>query len=595
MNASQSGQRRRVLPRMALRQYGVLFATYLGSQCFSVACMVFLLVSSIVLELLGPQIIRAFIDDVQHNSAIQSLTTQAIFYLVVAIGGRLVSAGASYFSENVGWNATNQLRADLMYRCLKLDHSFHTAHTPGELLARVDGDVEILSHFFSQFVIRFLGCGLLVVGVLLLMARESIWFGIVMTAIFLLGNIILLYIQKIAITYYKLHLQTQAELSSFWGEVFTCLEDIASCGAVCYILRRYFRLQRQEDAAEMKRTAFWAAFEGAEVVLEALSLLITLILGALFFVQGQFTIATVVMLLLYTGQLLAYIYDMAEQLSSFQQAVASLERINEIYHTQSRVQDGPGVDFPVGALSVSFEDVSFAYEKGQPVLQDISFRLAAGEIMGLIGRTASGKTTLIRLLMRFYDPTCGSVFLGGQDLRQARLDDLRRRIGLVTQDVQLFRGTLRDNLTLFTESISDQRILQAIERLGITEWYRRLPQGLDTALSSDGGGLSAGEAQLLACIRVFLQDPQLIILDEATARLDPATEKILIRATRQLMAGRTALVIAHRLSTIERVDQVMVLAEGRMLEYAPRHMLAKDPASYYYKLLRLAHSEEMLP
>lgn len=163
--------------------------------------------------------------------------------------------------------------------------------------------------------------------------------------------------------------------------------------------------------------------------------------------QGRFTIATIVMLLLYTGQLLDHAYDITEQLSTFQQATASLERINEIYHTQPRVQDGPGVNFPAGALSVRFEHVSFAYENAQTVLHDITFQLAAGKVMGLIGRTGSGKTTLIRLLMRFYDPTSGSVFLGEQNLRQARLDNLRARIGLVTQEGHAGSATLSRHFT----------------------------------------------------------------------------------------------------------------------------------------------------
>lgn len=596
MNISKvfQARKRRAASRVTLRQYGMLFATYLGPQWFRVICMALLLTGSIILELLGPQIIRTFIDTVQSKSPASVLTFIALLYLGATIAGRLVSAGASYFSENTGWNATNRLRADLAHHCLNLDRSFHAAHTPGALLERVDSDVEILADFFSQFVIRILGSAFLMLGILALMARENIWFGAVMALYLLLSNIVLTHVQKVAISYYKLHLQAQTELSGFWGEVFSSLEDIASSGAARYILRRYFRLQRQEDAAELKRTAFWAGFENTGMALEALSLLAVLLLSALFFVQGRFTIATVVMLLLYTGQLLDHAYDITEQLSTFQQATASLERINEIYHTESRVQDGPGVNFPAGALSVRFEDVSFAYENAQTVLHDISFQLAAGKVMGLIGRTGSGKTTLIRLLMRFYDPTSGSVFLGEQNLRQARLDNLRARIGLVTQEVQLFRGTLRDNLTFFDESITDQRILQAIEQLGIGAWYERLAQGLNTELSSDGGGLSAGEAQLLACLRAFLHDPQLILLDEATSRLDPATERMLTQATRQLFAGRTALVIAHRLSTVEHTDHILVLAEGRVLEYGERKTLAGDPTSHYSKLLQLASTEETL-
>lgn len=229
--------------RVTLRQYGTLFVAYLGPQWFRVSCMVFFLVGSIVLELLGPQLIRAFIDTVQRNSSIQTLTGIALIYLIVALASRLVAACASYFSEDVGWNATNRLRADLVRHCLNLDRSFHTIYTPGELLERVDGNVETLANFFSQFVIRMIGSSLLMLGVLALLTWENFWLGALMSVYFLASNGILAYVQKRALVYYKLHLQAKAALSGFWGEVFTALEDIASSGAARFILSRYFHLQ----------------------------------------------------------------------------------------------------------------------------------------------------------------------------------------------------------------------------------------------------------------------------------------------------------------------------------------------------------------
>ncbi|GCE15592.1 ABC transporter ATP-binding protein [Tengunoibacter tsumagoiensis] len=590
----QSLKARNSPTRVTLQQYGTLFATYLGPQWPRVCFMALLLIGSIMLDLLGPQIIRAFIDTIQSNRSMQVLSIIALFYLGVALGSRLVAAFATYFSEDVGWNATNRLRADLTRHCLSLDRSFHAAHTPGELLERVDSNVETLAYFFSQFVIRILGSGILMLGILVLIACENIWFGAILGAYLIMSNIIFFYVQQRATSIYQLHWQAEAELSGFWGELFHGLEDIAASGAGRYIMRRYFHLQRRENSTEIKSIVFWAGFECTGLILDVLSLLIVLILSASLFVQDMISLGTLVLLLTYTTQLLNHALDIAEQLGSLQQATASIERINEIYHTQSCVQDGLGVTFPTGALALTFQGVSFSYEAEQTVLHDISFQLAAGEVVGLIGRTGSGKTTLMRLLMRFYDPTSGSVYLGGHDLRQAHLDDLRARIGLVTQEVQLFQGTLRDNLTFFADTIPDQRILEAIEQLGMSTWYERLPEGLDTELSSDGGGLSAGEAQLLACIRVFLQDPQLIILDEATSRLDPATEKALTQATQRLIAGRTALVIAHRLSTVEHVDHIMVLDDGRILEYNTRATLACDPTSYYSKLLRMTNPKEML-
>jgi ATP-binding cassette subfamily B protein len=211
-------------------------------------------------------------------------------------------------------------------------------------------------------------------------------------------------------------------------------------------------------------------------------------------------------------------------------------------------------------------------------------------VLGLVGRTGSGKSTLTRLIVRFYDPDQGAVRLGGVDLREVRLAELRHRVAFVTQEIQLFRATVRDNLTLFDRTIPDARIVEALERLGLGGWLRSLDGGLDTMLASGGGGVSAGEAQLLAFTRVFLRDPDVVILDEASSRLDPVTEARLERAIDILLAGRTAIVIAHRLATIERADEVLVMANGEIIEHGEREALAADPASQFAAMLRSGHT-----
>jgi ABC-type multidrug transport system fused ATPase/permease subunit len=240
-------------------------------------------------------------------------------------------------------------------------------------------------------------------------------------------------------------------------------------------------------------------------------------------------------------------------------------------------------------------DPSFVFRpSSDAVLQDVSFRLEPGTVLGLIGRTGSGKTTISRLLFRLYDPAAGAIRLGGVDLRDARRDDVRARIGMVTQDVQLFRATVRENVAFFDGGIDARRILAALDGLGLAEWCRSLPQGLDTVLGAGGQGVSAGEAQLLAFTRVFLKDPGLVILDEASSRLDPATERLIERAVGRLLAGRTGIIIAHRLATIERADEVMILEHGRVAEYGRREALARDPGSRLAALLRagLEHQPE---
>jgi ABC-type multidrug transport system fused ATPase/permease subunit len=232
------------------------------------------------------------------------------------------------------------------------------------------------------------------------------------------------------------------------------------------------------------------------------------------------------------------------------------------------------------------------------VLRDVSFHLKPGRVVGLLGRTGSGKTTLTRLVFRLYDPDLGSITLGAEDgmvdVRRTQVQELRRRIGMVTQNIQLFHATVRENLTFFDDSIPDARILEAVSDLGLDDWFKALPNGLDTELESGGGGLSAGEAQLLAFTRIFLRDPGLIILDEATSRLDPATESLIERAVDKLVRNRSAIIVAHRLGTVQRADDILILENGRTIEYGERAHLAEDPSSRFYHLLETGLEEVLV-
>ena len=225
------------------------------------------------------------------------------------------------------------------------------------------------------------------------------------------------------------------------------------------------------------------------------------------------------------------------------------------------------------------------------VLHNISFRLEPGRVLGVVGRTGSGKTTLTRLLPRFNDPLAGAVRLGGVDLRAVRLAAVRARIGLVTQDVHLLNASVRDNLTLFDEGVPDEQIRDVLDTLGLADWLGELPRGLDTMLGSGGVGLSAGQAQVLACARIFLRDPDVVILDEASSRLDPATERLLHTALGRLLEGRTGIIVAHRLTTVAYADDILVLEDGQVREYGPRRALEADRTSYFAGLLRIATEE----
>jgi ATP-binding cassette subfamily B protein len=326
--------------------------------------------------------------------------------------------------------------------------------------------------------------------------------------------------------------------------------------------------------------------------LMSLGSVIALAIGATLLQLNAITIGTVYLIFRYTMLLVEPIEFLMLELINFQQATASINRIEELFGLQSERGDKGTTELSAGPLSVAFQDVTFRYnaEPPNPTLEKISFHLPPGAILGVVGRTGSGKSTLTRLIARLYDATTGRIEIDGTDVRQVAPPVVRQRIGLVTQDVQLFQATIRDNLTFFDDTIADDRILDALQNLGLWAWYCSLPKGLDSELASGGHGLSAGEAQLLAFTRVWLTDPGVVILDEATSRLDPFTESLIEQAVANLFGKgqRTGIIIAHRLTTLQRVDLVMILESGRIVEYGKRQHLAKDPNSRFYQLLHMS-------
>jgi ATP-binding cassette subfamily B protein len=540
------------------------------------------------LQLIGPQLLRALIDAARAASEPRVLLQTALFFLAAAVAQQIVAVAAAYVGADLGWTATNRLRVDLLAHCLRLDLGFHNARTPGEMIERVDTDVSALASFFSQFGVRLVSSALLLVGTLLLLYREDLRLGLAFTAFSAAAVAVLRRVPVQAADRWRTVRQMGAELFGAIGEFLGGIEDLRTCGAVDYALRRFFghsrALMRADRAAFMASSLLWIAPIGVFAVGQALALA----LGGYLLAQGAVTVGTVFLVFAYTELLRRPIDQINAQLQDLQRAGGSIVRLDELLHTTAAIDDGPGTPVPPGPLSVELDHVTLAYPGAgsTPALRDVSIRLAPGEVLGLLGRTGSGKSTLGRLLFRFYDTTAGAVRLGGVDVRDARLDALRSRIGLVTQEVQVFHASVRDNLTFFDRSIPDDAIDRALRDVGLDAWRRALPRGLDSELAPWGEGLSAGEAQLLAFARVFLQRPDLVILDEASSRLDPATERRLGAAVRRLLAGRTAVVIAHRLSTLRWADRIVILEDGQVCEQGTYERLAADPASRLATLLR---------
>jgi len=309
------------------------------------------------------------------------------------------------------------------------------------------------------------------------------------------------------------------------------------------------------------------------------------------------TVGTVYLIIYYTDRVLQPLNEITNQFQNVQKAIAGINRVETLHAEISKIRDEGTAALPVGPLAVHFADVTFGYVADEPVLRNVSFDLPKGRVLGLLGRTGSGKTTMTRLLYRLYDPTSGLVCLGPEgevDIRTTTLERLRSRIGLITQEVQLFRATVRDNVTFFDPTIDDARIMAVIDTLGLHDWFNRLPAGLDTELGPEGSNLSAGEAQLLAFTRVFLRDPGLIILDEASSRLDPATENLIESAVDRLLENRTGIIIAHRLATVQRADDILILHNGQIQEHGNRSQLLADANSRFAHLMQVGLEEVLV-
>ncbi|MEK4661132.1 ABC transporter ATP-binding protein [Priestia sp. FSL H7-0729] len=557
------------------------------------ALLLIMLLTATGLQLLNPQIIKRFIDTAASGGVLTNLVQLAGLFLVVAVCNQLITVAVSYLGNDVAWRATNQLRGDLLKHCLRLDMRFHNVKTPGEMIERVDGDVTSISNFFAMFIVQVIGSFVLLAGILGFMFSVNVPIALVMTVFTLLSILFMVFIRNLGVDSSKNERAASASLFGLIEERIAGIEDVQANGHVPYVMNRFYRTMRTVFLKGRKAWLLRVIPWNTTVVLFALAVTAVLLLGVHYYMEGLISIGTLFLIYQYTQMLNDPIEMLGDQVQEFQKAKSGMLRSRELLSMQSVIEDGKEEHLPEGPLGLEFSQVHFSYNQDKPVLQDINFAIKPGERLGIIGRTGSGKSSLSRVLLRLYNLDRGTIRIGGTDITKLSLQALYRRVGMVTQDVQLFDGSLRDNLTLFNEGVSDQMIRETTDRLGLSQWIDSQPEGLDTYLAAGGASLSAGEAQLFALTRVFLTEPSLVILDEPSSRLDAATEGMLQSAIDQLMRQSTGVIIAHRLATLEKVDRIMVLGDGKVLEFGAREELASNPASHYARLLITGREEEL--
>jgi len=517
----------------------------------------------------------------------------AILFLTVLL--RLGLQGfQSYNIQSVGQRLTARIRNDLFAHSMSLSLRFHDKMPVGKLLTRLTSDVDALSEVFGSGAVGVLAdfVSLIVISVTMILIEWRL--GLLLLIVQIPVTLFILWLQK---RYRKQNYKVREELSQLnanFQENLQGLEVVQMFRRESLNGQNFFKTGTNYKHA-VNGTIFYDSSISAFiewVSLAAVALVISL--GGYMVTAGAMGLGTLTTFILYSQRLFEPLRQLAERFTQIQGGLTAVERISELLEKKIEIYDQINHKAVNKELSnsnktvlgeVLFENVSFFYRKDEPIINDLSFKIKPGDHVALVGPTGSGKTTLIRLLCRLYEPQKGNIYIDGQNIKSIPIASLRKQLGVVLQDTFLFSGNVADNLRL-DSSIDNQRLKDICSDLGLDNLLKKLPNGLDTYIRERGGNLSSGERQLLSIARVAIRDPKVLIMDEATAFMDPSTEATLQRDLDRLLEKRTALVIAHRLATIEASDRILVMRKGSLIEQGTHEEL-RDLGGLYSQLSEL--------
>jgi ABC-type multidrug transport system fused ATPase/permease subunit len=573
---SQDDQHVRHLPaREMLRRVLPLFRPHVRALGSGLA----LLVVSVSAELAGPLVLRHLIDVEIANRARSGILRSAGAYAGLFAVGTLANYVQVVVLTRMGLAIVTDLKETVFRHLMGLSIAYFDHHPPGKLMARVESDTERLEVLFSEVAVAVLRTAVLLVGAVAVMFASSwqVTLGVLVCATpVAMGGIY--YFRRMRTLYRRVRAMV-GRISGFVSEYVLAVPIVQVYGYEAEAGTRLATLNegklRLERVTVLFENVFWSVLAAVEVG----TVIVLLYLGSGRLSGVPITVGTLILFVEYTRRVFWPLAIFSEQIGFIQRAFASADRVFGALDTPSRTPDreGAAAAVPDDWGAIAFEDVSFAYDSGTRALDHVSFHIARGQTVALVGLSGGGKSTITSLLMRFYEATDGRVTLDGVDIRAYQQNAWRRRIGLVQQDIHLFPGTVADNLRALVDEIGQDALERAVRIVGADQVIARLPRGYDELLTEGGANLSMGERQLLSFARALVNDPDLLILDEATSSIDPGTERRLQQSMTRMLAGRTALIVAHRLATVVAADRILVVHGGRIVEAGDhRELYARD-------------------
>jgi ATP-binding cassette subfamily B multidrug efflux pump len=609
---------------------------YLRPYKAQVAVALAAIISGSVLQLAQPYLMKIAIDRYIANQDLGGVDRIAIAYFFILIASFALEYVQTWKLQMTGQRIMYDMRLQIYEHLQRIDLQFYDRNPVGRLMTRVTTDVDVLNDMFTAGVVSIFGDVFTLVGIMIVLVMMDWRLALVTFAVLPLIVLVTQWFRRNVRESYRTVRAWVARINAFLQEHITGMSTVQLFRREARTFERFDDINRRHRDANIDSILYSAVFYPAIEIIGALAAALIIWFGGRWVLQNTLTLGSLVAFLLYSSRFFRPISDMSEKFNVLQAAMASSERIFKLLDTpvkiESRLATGdwrlavpagskdPGSGQPPIAMRqppttghILFDHVWFAYNAGMPdpgsrttdpgaapspqlaepnfVLRDVSFEVAPGERVGVVGATGAGKSTLINLLLRFYDVTRGRILVDGVDIRDMDLAELRRLFGLVLQDVHLFSGTIAANIRLGEMSITDDEVRRAAEAVHANRFIERLPNGYDSAVAERGATLSVGQKQLLSFARALAFDPRILVLDEATSSIDTETELLIRDALGVLMADRTTIAIAHRLSTIQDMDKILVLHKGQLREVGTHQELLAQ-RGIYYKLYQLQYRDQ---